>query len=162
MKKWISVNNDGVIKLISESYNVDYIKIDITEDEYQKILNGEYLYDNGLVINPDYVPIKFTSSEIMEQLNRREFGQKVIATFQVEFKVEELLQTDFKELQLTIARTKSLFEALNNGWLGMAIIIIKSTPVENLTNIITAEVLKNYRNIIHEYLNITLVENYND
>jgi hypothetical protein len=162
MLKYILVNNDKTIQVISEVNKPGFIEIDLTEEQYKDILKGVYLYDNGLVENPNYNPIVIMPSDVEEQLNRRKFGQEVIATFQVEFKVEELLQTDFQSLQLTIERTKSLFEALNNGWLGMAILIIKSTPEVNLTPIITADVLTSYRNKIHDYLGIDRVINYYD
>jgi hypothetical protein len=163
MIKYILVNSDKTISVISETNKPNHIEIDLTQKQYEDILKGVYLYDNGLIENPDYEPsIVITTTDVEEQLNRRKFGQEVIATFQVEFKVEELLQTDFQSLQLTIERTKSLFDALNNGWLGMAILVIKSTQQINLTPIITADVLTRYRNKIHDYLGLDRVINYND
>jgi hypothetical protein len=125
------------------------------------MLAGKYLYINGLVANEDYQAPQVISDEIQEQLNRRAFGQRVIAEFQVEFEVEQLLATNQPALFATIALTKNLFEALNNGWLGMAIASIKGIPADNLTDIITAEVLVKYRNKIHEYLGYPAVETYN-
>ena len=162
MIKYILVNSDKTIGVISETEKVGFIEIDLTQKQYEDILEGVYLYDNGLVNNPNYISESTIDEQVEEQLNRRRFGQEIIATFQVEFKVEELLQTDFQSLQLTIERTKSLFEALNNGWLGMAILVIKSTPQINLTPIITADVLTRYRNKIHDYLGLDRVINYND
>jgi len=161
MDKWIKYDADGTIRVISEGSKPGFTKVTVTEQQYLDMLAGKYLYISGLVTNESYEAPQTISTEIQEQLNRRAFGQRVIAEFQVEFEVEQLLATDQPALFATIALTKSLFEALNNGWLGMAIASIKGIPAENLTDIITADVLVRYRNKIHDYMGYPPVETYN-
>ena len=63
ISKWIRVENDGTISLISEVENLSLIKIefDITQEEYESIFfkdltDNKYIYVNGaLELNPNYV-----------------------------------------------------------------------------------------------------------
>lgn len=55
MKKWIRIN-EGVIDLISEVKRADCIEISVEgiDDWYKGIILGKYIYQDGLILNPDY------------------------------------------------------------------------------------------------------------
>ena len=169
ISKWIRVENDGTISLISEVEDLSLIKIelDITQEEYESIFfteltNNKYIYINGaLEVNPNYViPYNF-DSEVQKQIEKRQFGQYTIAEFMVETKVEGLFSTNPQLAQQTIVATQGLVNSLSSGWLLLAITQIKIIPQSSLNNILTSDILLKYRNKLHEYLGFPEVQQYN-
>jgi hypothetical protein len=169
ISKWIRVENDGTISLISEVENLSLIKIefDITQEEYESIFfkdltDNKYIYVNGaLELNPNYViPYNF-DSEVQKQIEKRQFGQYTIAEFMVETKVEGLFNTNPQLAQQTIVATQGLVNSLASGWLLLAITQIKIVPQSSLNDILTSDILLKYRNKLHEYLGFPEVLQYN-
>ena len=96
------------------------------------------------------------------QLQKRRFGQKLVAEVMAETNVEGILQSNPAMGYQLMGMTEQLFKALDAGWLLMAVGIIRQIPTLALNVIITEELLLNYRNKIHLFLNLPLVENYSD
>ena len=164
MIKWIRVEPDGAISLVSESFKSDLIEIELTEEEYEDILLSKLLYVNGqLMDNPDWAPIQLTLEEQVEELRRKkEFGQTTILKFMAETQVEGLFMTNPQLAQESIGLTQGLVNSLDRGWLMLAISQIRSIPQNTLNSIINGDILLKYRNEIHVYLNMPTVLNYFD
>ena len=169
ISKWIRVDNDGIISLISEveDLSLTQIELDITQEEYENsffndLISNKYIYINGaLELNPNYViPYNF-ESEVQKQIDRKTFGDYTIAEFMVETKVEGLFKTNPLLVQQTIASTAGLVNSLSSGWLLLAITQIKITPESALNEILTSEILLKYRNKIHNYIGVPEVAQYN-
>jgi predicted thioredoxin/glutaredoxin len=100
ISKWIRVDIDGTILLVSEVENSELVKIDLdmTQAEYQSnffkdLITNRYIYINGaLELNPNYVEPYNFESEVQKQINRKVFGDYTIAEFMVETKVEGYLK----------------------------------------------------------------------
>jgi hypothetical protein len=169
ISKWIRVDIDGTILLVSEVENSELVKIDLdmTQAEYQSnffkdLITNRYIYINGaLELNPNYVEPYNFESEVQKQINRKVFGDYTIAEFMVETKVEGLFKTNPLLVQQTIASTAGLVNSLSSGWLLLAITQIKSTPESALNEILTSEILLKYRNKIHVYIGLPEVSQYN-
>ena len=170
--KWIKYDNNGLIFQISEIEQDGFTKLDLNITEniwisnyYNLIVIGKLIYSNGdLIENPNYEePI---NNEVDFQIEKRDFGQRLIAEVMVETGVEGILQVNPQLGMTLMAMTESLFYALNNGFLILAISSIKSIPPANIgdpvNNIINEDLLLKYRNKIHSFLNIEPVQNYND
>jgi hypothetical protein len=125
ISKWIRVENDGTISLISEVENLSLIKIelDITQEEYESTLfkdltANKYIYINGaLELNPNYEVSYNFDNEVQKQIEKRQFGQYTIAEFMVETKVEGMFNTNPLLAQQTIGATQGLVNSLASGWL---------------------------------------------
>jgi hypothetical protein len=164
MIKWIRVEQDGVISLVSEIFNASLIEIELTEQEYDDILLGKNLYINGdLVENPNWTMPQISLEEQVEELRRKkEFGQTTILRFMAETQVEGLFMTNPQLAQESILLTQGLVDSLNSGWLMLAISQIKVIPESFLNSVVSSDILLKYRNEIHTYLNIPVVLKYND
>jgi hypothetical protein len=169
ISKWIRVENDGIISLISEveDLSLTQIELNITQEEYKNsffndLISNKYIYINGaLELNPNYeIPYNF-DSEVQKQIEKRQFGQYTIAEFMVETKVEGLFNTNPQLAQQTISATQGLVNSLASGWLLLAITQIKIIPASSLNEILTSDILLKYRNKLHEYLGFPEVQQYN-
>ena len=164
MDIWIR-HNEGRVNLIRYKETEDLIKLTVTEEELNDLIKGKLLYSNGsLIENPNYV--EKIDNEVDLQLEKREFGQRLIAEVMVETGVEGILQANPPLGMTLMTMTENLFYALNNGFFVLAISAIKSIPSENIgdpvNNIINEDLLLRYRNKIHSFLNVEPVQNYND
>lgn len=142
----------GENSVISTTYTL--LKED--KDTYTYPIDGWYWYDNSPIIATDI------SNEVQIQLDKKAFGQRVVAEFMVETKIEGVLTVNPILAQQLIATTETLFNSLDAGWLNMAILTIKSIPNQALNSVLTSNILLKYRNVIHDYLGYPRVSAYNE
>jgi len=139
-------------KVINNKYELIASK----KDSYEYPVDGWSWYAS------DPRPAKEIATEVQSQLNKRAFGQQLIAEVIVQTGMSDIVSTQPDFVAGIIEMTKPLFDALDAGWLDFAILNIKQVPKEALNEIITAELLLNYRNKIHDYLGVKRVSNYYD
>jgi len=113
--KWIKYNEDGLISQISEIEQDGFTRLDLNITEqlwisnyYNLIVIGKLIYSNGdLIENPNYVePI---SDKVDLQLEKRDFGQRLIAEVMVETGVEGILTVNPQLGMTLMTLTESLF-----------------------------------------------------
>lgn len=135
--------------VISSSYTL--LRDD--KDTYTYPVDGWYWYDTSPVIE---------EVDIQYQLDKRTFGQRLIAEVQVELDVDTLFATNPQLVFQLVALTEQLFQTLENGWLSMAVSVIRNIPEDSLNEYITADLLLRYRNKLHLFLGDTQVLTYNE
>jgi len=145
---WIRINKDGFVTALSPNEKEGRIEVDLTEDQRDNIFNGKYKWDGEqLVLNPDWQE-PLDSVKVDKQIEKREFGRRLLAEIEVELNVDEIMANNPSQGLALQQSLGGIIQSLNNGYLNTALIQINQIEPNPL---ITQDIINKYKAKIENY-----------
>ena len=144
---WIRIEN-GFVTALSPNEKEGRIKVDLTEDQRDNIFNRKYKWDGEqLVLNPDWQE-PLDSVKVDKQIEKREFGRRLLAEIEVELNVDEIMANNPSQGLALQQSLGGIIQSLNNGYLNTALIQINQIEPNQL---ITQEIINRYKSKIYSF-----------